>query len=786
MPLLTIAVVSGIVGGLIAPALARRPGGTWLPAVLPAVLFLGFLAMLPTVVADGPIDERIPWVPSLGVELRWRLDGLGLLFALLITGLGALIVAYASGYLAGHRHLGRFQGLLLGFMAAMLILVLADDLIVVFVGWGLTSFTSYLLIAFEGEQPAARAGARQALVITVAGELAMLAGFLLLASVGGTFAISELVGQGEAIRADPLYPAILVLVLLGAFTKSAQFPFHFWLPNAMAAPTPASAYLHSATMVKAGVYLLARVAPILGGTVAWGVALGVAGAATMLVGAILALRALEMKRVLAYSTVGALGTMVFLLASGEPLPTVGAFVFLLGHALYKGALFLVAGSLDHETGVKKVDRLAGLGRVMPWTAGAAILAALSMAGLLPLVGFIGKELVIDAALEGGDPIGSGLLVIAMSSAAFVAVAGIVAIRPFLGRRVRVETDAAATDPHAAHPHDPPARMWAGPLLLGLIGLALGLLPEPWLGGLSRSAAAATIAQPVDKQLALWHGLNLTLAVSFLVVAAGAAIYVAREPIRRGVAAIDVGARFGPERGVEWGLVGIQRFAEATTRVMQDGHMRHYLIVTILTAITLVGIALVRPGTLEWYPGDGGFRAVELIVAVVIAAAAIIAIRARTRLEAIAGLGIVGYGVALIYLLFGAPDLALTQVLIETLTVIIFVLVFFHLPQFSSLSPARTRIRDALVAVAAGTVMSALVFATFTDQTDATIADELLRLSVPVGEGRNVVNVILVDTRALDTFGEILVVGVAGLGVYALLRRERRDRRERPVVPEVEP
>ncbi|MFB3140368.1 MAG: proton-conducting transporter membrane subunit, partial [Candidatus Acidiferrales bacterium] len=393
--LLAVAVLSGFVMALAAPWLHRiaRSTSGWVLALFPLALTVYFAGQAGRVAAGEVLAVSIDWVPSLGIALSFYLDGLSLLFALLISGIGALVVVYAGGYLAGHAHLGRFYAFLLMFLASMLGLVLANNVITLFVFWELTSVSSYLLIGFEHEREAARQAALQALLVTGLGGLALLAGLLLLGQAGGSMELSELLTRGEAIQAHPFYAPILLLILAGAFTKSAQFPFHFWLPSAMEAPTPVSAYLHSATMVKAGIYLLARFNPVLGGTELWFYIVTAAGAATMLVGAYLAFQQSDLKRILAYSTMSALGMMVLLLGLGTELAVKAAIVSILVHALYKGALFLVAGAVEHETGTRDVDRLGGLRRAMPITAAAAALAALSMAGLPPLFGFIGKEMV---------------------------------------------------------------------------------------------------------------------------------------------------------------------------------------------------------------------------------------------------------------------------------------------------------------------------------------------------------------------------------------------------------
>ncbi|HSP81656.1 MAG TPA: proton-conducting transporter membrane subunit, partial [Myxococcaceae bacterium] len=460
----------------LAPAVVRV-AGRWSGAVL-ALVPLGLTAWLATLVpaalSDTPPAFHAPWVPELGISLSLRADGLSLLMALLITGLGTLVVLYAGAYLEGHPRLGRFHGWLLLFMASMLGIVLADDGLLLFIAWELTTFSSFFLIGFEAEKKEARRAALQALLVTAVGGQALLAGLLLMGWVAGTLTLSELEAAGPALREGPLGLAILLLVLGGAFTKSAQVPFHFWLPGAMTAPTPVSAYLHAATLVKAGVYLLARLSPVLGGTAVWEGALVVVGLVTMVGGALLSFGQTDFKLVLAYVTVSVLGTLVLLLGLGTTEAAQAMVTYLAVHALYKGALFLVAGAVDHETGTRELPELGGLGRAMPATAAAAGLAALSMMGLPPLFGFVGKELVYEASRHepGGWPLamGVGLGFLLMVGAALRA-----GVRPFLGRRRAGEEEV----------HEAGLALWGPPLLLAAGGLVLGVVPgwpEPLLAG----------------------------------------------------------------------------------------------------------------------------------------------------------------------------------------------------------------------------------------------------------------------------------------------------------------
>ena len=765
---LAAAVLSGFVLAAVAPVVARTRYAGWLLALLPAGLTIYFISLAPRVLAGERVAELIEWVPSLGLQASFAVDGLGLLFALLICGIGALVLIYAGGYLAGHPQLPRFYTVILAFMASMLGIVVADNLLLLYVFWGGTSVTSYLLIGFDHEQYKARSSAQQALLVTVGGELALLAGFVLLGMVAGTFQISALLDQGELVRAHPFYMPILGLVLLGALTKSAQFPFHFWLPNAMAAPAPVSAYLHSATMVKAGIFLLARLLPVLGGTEAWTVALVGAGGATLAIGAFLSYHVKEVKRVLAYSTVAALGMITLLLGVGTEHAVTAAIVFLLGHAFYKGTLFLFAGAADHVADASETSQLAGLRRTMPISSWAALLAALSMAGLLPFIGFIGKELVFESLLELPGLLGPLLLVVAVvANALLVVVAVRVGVRPAI-----VPREGATVRGHEAS-----ISLWLGPLLLAGLGVTTGVLPGALASPLVSSAVAATILEPVAVELVLWHGLSLILVFSFITLLLGAALYLWRGSLRAATVPLNVGARLGPEQGYNSSVDLLQRFAGLQTRLLQDGYLHHYMLVTLVTAIVLVGAALTWAGGLELGIGRLELRPTEVGLAVLVLVAALVAVRSNSRLGTVAALGVAGYGVALIFLTFGAPDLAMTQVLIETLTVIVFVLVLYHLPGFGLERP-HGRIRDALISLTAGGMMTLLVLATLTEGIRETISRFFIEQALPAAHGRNVVNVILVDFRALDTMGEIAVLALAGLGVLVLLRIHAEHRQAR--------
>ncbi|QKT04508.1 putative monovalent cation/H+ antiporter subunit A [Ectothiorhodospiraceae bacterium 2226] len=764
-----LAVLSGFLLAAAAPWLHARLGGRvhWLLALLPAALAVYFASHLPAVIAGAQMVRVYPWVPGLDIHLSFLIDGLSLLFALLISVIGTFIVLYAGEYLRGDRDLARFYVFILAFMASMLGLVLSDNLIALFVFWELTSITSYLLIGYNHEDARARYCALQGLIVTVAGGMALLAGFVVLALMSGSWELSQILTQGEVLREHPWYLLALLLLLGGAFTKSAQFPFHFWLPNAMAAPTPVSAYLHSATMVKAGIYLLARLHPGLGGTPAWETILPLVGGITMLLGMVLAYRSTEFKRLLAYTTVMALGTLTLLIGIGTPYAITAAMTFLLAHALYKAALFLVAGAVDHGTGIKDITRLGGLRHAMPITATTAILAALSMAGIAPLFGFIAKEMLFEAVL--GAPYFGGLLTVftVLTAMLGVALGAVVALRPFFG----------ALKPTPQHPHEAPLPMWIGSALLAAAGLALGLLPFVAERGLVAAAVSAVYGVPLEIHLTLWHGFDWPLALSALSIAAGAAFYVGWDALRgRTVWMNRAAAAYGPERGYDLLMQSMVATAEWQSRVLQNGYLRRYLITILLTLVTVVGYTMLTRGEPRVLFNFTGWFLIDVIVAALIVAGAMFAAGTRSRLGAVASLGVVGFGVALMFVLYSAPDLGITQVLVETLTVLLLVLVLFRLPGFSNRSGRGARALDASVAVLVGGLFTVLLMATIDVQFHDPISQYFIAHSVDLAHGRNIVNVILVDFRALDTLGEIFVLALAAIGVYAMIKLKAEDRR----------
>ncbi|MEL7344134.1 MAG: hydrogen gas-evolving membrane-bound hydrogenase subunit E, partial [Pseudomonadota bacterium] len=669
---------------------------------------------------------------------------------------------YSKTYLAGHPQFGRFAFFLTSFMLAMLGLVLADNLIALFVFWELTTITSYLLIGFGHDTAKGRRSALQALFVTGAGALALLAGFILIGITAGTFEISEILAQGDLLKEHALYIPILILVLAGAFTKSAQFPFHFWLPNAMAAPTPVSAFLHSATMVKGGVYLMARLHPGLSGTDAWLWTLFIAGGFTAVFASFLALRQTDLKQALAYTTLMALGTLTLLLSQSTDYAMTAFVTFLIVHSLYKAALFLVVGCIDHATGTREAEVLGGLARAMPVTAFAAALAALSMSGLPPFLGFIGKELkyaAVENALSAEVLFGAALVV---ANALMLAVAGVVAFRPFWQK-------AGGTLPKT--PHEAPWQMLAGPVILAVLGFAFGLFP----GILQTALVTPTVAgflgsMDAAKELKLWAGVNVALFLSIATIALGFVLYGVHRPLRAILARLDAAA---PNFDAGWDrfLDGLKGFAAWQTRRIQPGVLRVYIFATFsVVFVAIGGTILIKnawPGTPDL--SDVTWKNVALIVFLI--AGALLTAVTSSRITAMAGLGVVGIGVAIIFIVFSAPDVAITQLLVETLVVVLVAVALLRLPYLDS-GGREFRPWDALLAVGVGAVVTGVLLAVLDTPLDRQLTTYFEETSWPEAFGRNIVNVILVDFRALDTFGEIAVVVIAALSAYALLRTSK--------------
>jgi multicomponent Na+:H+ antiporter subunit A len=764
---LTLLFVSAPIFWLLKPH--RSLAFAWLAALPPAVVTLWQALQLPAVANGAVLTERYVWASTLGLEVALRLDGLSLFFGLIVTGVGACIAFYTAYYFEGDARQGFFYLLLYAFMGSILGLVWSDDLLTLFVFWEGTSITSYLLIAFKSEYKGAVDGARRALIVTTAGGLAMLAGMIVLGLHVGSFNISTILAT-PGIANAAVTPVALTLIFLGAFTKSAQFPFQFWLPGAMAAPTPASAYLHSATMVKAGVFLLARLHPAFSELPLWFWTLFLVGGVTMVLGGVSAIRYTDMKALLAYATVAVLGTLVMLLAFREEYAYEAFVVMVMAHAFYKAPLFLSAGIVDHAYGTRDLRKLAGLARRLPVVTATVVLAALSMAGVPPTLGFLAKELMLEnfySLYEHGDLVGGAGFAAAALAALFLAGAILTLLwEAFFRRR---------PDEEGAQLHHAPSFWFVAPALLLTVLGAVGAFFTGWYENLLFAPAIAAISgEAVELEFKLWHGLTPVLIASLAILGLGVVVLLARGVLRRGFAGIPV--RISSLATYDALIDALYRFAFRLTTLIQGSPMAPQLSATLLAGVAVLAYALFfanaqtgavldsleMPGVAEW-----------VLFALAIFGA-LTTVHARSRLSAIIALGVVGVTVTLFFVVFGAPDLALTQLLIEVLTVILLVLVFFRVrPDPQVVKDRRTPFR-VLMAFAMGFFGFGVVMVNHLSQVGASISPYFIENSLPIGRGANVVNVILVDIRGYDTMGEITVLGVAALGGYALLRSPQLD------------
>jgi len=754
-------------GAMLVAAAARwsRTAAAFTAAV---VMALGLLALAPlgsATLSGGVAITRLTWLPEWGLDLALRLDGLGLLFALLILGIGLLIVLYAAYYLPECDRLGRFYTLLLVFAGGMLGVVLAENVLLMLVFWEITSLTSFLLIAYKSEAHDARIAARMALAVTGGGGLALLAGLLLLGHIAGSFELSEILKKGDQIRAHGLYPVVLVLVLLGAFTKSGQFPFHFWLPNAMAAPTPVSAYLHSATMVKAGVFLLARLYPVLSGTDLWLVLVGTTGAVTFAYGAFVALLKHDFKGLLAYSTISHLGLITLLFGLDTPMSAVAAVFHIINHAIFKASLFMAAGIIDHECGTRDMRRINGMFTYMPWTATLGILAAGSMAGVPLLNGFLSKEMFFTEAV--GHPAFEGYARWALP--AFAIIAGMLSVA-YSARFVHDVFFNGEPVDLPKTPHEPPRWMRLPVEILVALVLLVGFLPQFSVGVILAAAAGAVLPAGVPEfKLAVWHGFNLPLAMSIAAFGLGLLHYWRRHHL------FELHERYAPKLSSPVAFERVYRDAgRASTwllAIADTRSLQRNLALFIGFVLALGGWAWTSlpdgpvAGTLPRTPIDlasiGAFAALTVGVLGTV-------VWHRQRLTAIVFIGIVGLIVSLAFIRFKAPDLALTQLSVEVVTIVLMLLALRFLPAESAASSTSGRkLRDGTLAILGGTGVGVLCYAMLTRPLD-TISGYHLANAYSGGGGTNAVNVILVDFRGFDTLGEIAVLAMAALGLHALL------------------
>ncbi|MCK9488804.1 MAG: monovalent cation/H+ antiporter subunit A [Xanthomonadales bacterium] len=747
----------------------------WLAAAAP-LLGLALLVPFTGAVMDGQVPRAVvDWAPQIGLTLDVRLDGLAWMFAVLVLVIGVLVVMYARYYLSARDSAPRFFAFLLLFMGAMLGMVLAGNLLMMVVFWELTSISSFLLIGFWSYREDAREGARMALALTGGGGLALLGAVLLIGQVAGSYDLDVVLASGDLIRNSDLYPWILGLALLGIFTKSAQFPFHFWLPHAMAAPTPVSAYLHSATMVKAGVFLLARLYPVLAGTDMFFYVVSTVGAITLLVGAWQAIFQHDLKGLLAYSTISHLGLITLLFGLSTPLAVVAGLFHILNHATFKASLFMAAGIIDHETGTRDMRRLGNLRRYMPFTSALAIIAALAMAGVPLLNGFLSKEMFFAQALEieGHETMRQLMTAAAVLAGMFGVAYSLRFVHDtFFGRGPRaLEAD----------PQEPPRWIKIPVEVLVVACLAVGIAPAWTVGPFLVTAARGVLGDALPSySLAVWHGINMPLLMSLAGLLGGIALYFG---LRR---LFDIHAIVRESMGRRIFRINVERLyalANRFTKAIANGSVQRSLLLLVLAALVLALAPML--GEME-LPARPVLTSLPLLAWVgwlilIVGTLATLAVH-RDRLRAVIVIGSVGLMVSLTFVYMSAPDLALTQLLVEMVTISLFLLALNYLPRESL--PARSsarRWRDGTIAIVTGGGLAALVYAMMT-RPSQTIAWELLSRSLPEAYGSNVVNVILVDFRGFDTLGEITVFGLAGLIVHALLRRSRMAPEEKVAGP----
>jgi multicomponent K+:H+ antiporter subunit A len=749
--------------GAALPALLIRSGRDVCAMSAAAVTLtaLGMLAaQVPAVLAGQPPAVAWDWIPAIGLQFAFRLDGLGLLFAGLILGIGLLIILYARFYLAKSDPMGRFYAYLLLFQGAMVGIVLSDDVLLLLVFWELTSLSSFLLIGYWRHAPDGRRGARMALAVTGMGGLAMIAGMLILSHIAGLTRISDIILAGDAIKASPLYAPALMLILLGCFTKSAQFPFHFWLPHAMAAPTPVSAYLHSATMVKAGIFLMARLWPALAGTELWFDLVATIGLITMLLGAWVALFKDDLKALLAFSTVSHLGLITMLLGFGTKFGVIAAVFHIINHATFKAALFMTAGIVDHEAHTRSVARLGGLRTLMPVTFVIAAVASLSMAGIAPLNGFLSKEMMLEEAVHVGAHGGGWLFPILATAGALISVA-------YCFRFLGYVFLGPVRDDYPHKPHDPGFGMWAAPAFLCVLVVLIGFAPAFFAEGLVMLAADAVAGGGLpDYHLALWHGFTPALGMSVIATLGGAVLLL------KFYGPATQAFRLTPLPSAPQTFrifIGVLAWAsQRAVALTHDGALRHALIAALVVA---AAVALAGWGDAP-VAGDVALAPVPLVGfvggALLVAASLSLVVLHRQRLLTLVLTSVVGLVVSLGFLFLSAPDLALTQISVEVATTILMLLTLNFLPKTTPIDGTNLRrLRDGVIAAAAGLGTAALAFAMMT-RDGASISDFYIHESYPGGGGTNVVNVILVDFRGFDTFGEITVLGIAALAIYALI------------------
>jgi multicomponent Na+:H+ antiporter subunit A len=746
----------------------------WFVLIIPFSIFILLLTKVPIVI-EKPILNRLDWMPSLGINYDIYIDGLSLLFGLLISGIGSLVVLYSIFYLHKSEKLGHFYTYLLMFMSAMLGVVFSDNIYVFYMFWEFTSLSSFLLIGFWNYREKSRYGALKSMLITVFGGLSMFAGFVWMSLEVGSTSIRELIQHADLILNSPYFFTILVLVLIGAFTKSAQFPFHIWLPDAMEAPTPVSAYLHSATMVKAGIYLVARLSLIFAGTDEFFILVSISGLLTLCWGSYMAVKQTDLKAILAYSTISQLGMIMAMLGFGTGVAVFAAVFHILNHATFKGSLFMVAGIVDHETGTRDIRRLGGLFTLMPITATLAIFGVFSMAGIpLPILnGFLSKEMFFTSAVDLRLEEASIYQLVA-PFIPFIAVFG--SIFTFVYSMLlyfKTFTGELKLSKLERKPHDPPVGMLISPLILVVLIVVIALFPNPFNYYLLTPAVAAIKGEIAQTHIYFWHGFfNAPLFMSLIVLFVGTFLYVMKEkwlPIYD-----TIPGRWSLNNVYDYIIETVFTFSAAITRFYMNGSLRSYFRI-IIGFISVLGLyTMFQTNGLNLKLEGAPLSLPEITVAITMMIASIAVIFSTNRIAAIIILGVVGYGLSLLFVFYSAPDLALTQLIVETVTVALFLVCFYHLPKLKPVKESLpTKLINIIISVSFGVLITLVGLSAHSSKWFESISDYFITHSYELGGGKNVVNVILVDMRGLDTMLEISVLGLAALGISAMIKLRKK-------------
>ncbi|MET3682486.1 multicomponent Na+:H+ antiporter subunit A [Alkalibacillus flavidus] len=743
----------------------------WLILPIPFAVFIYFLQFVGS--DFQPKVFSVDWIPSLDIALSFHLDGLSLLFALLISGIGTLVVLYSIYYLNHKEQLSHFYTYLYIFMTAMLGVILSDNVFGLYAFWEFTSISSFLLIGYWHHRERSRYGALKSMLITVFGGFSLLAGLILLTIVTGTTSIQGMVDQADTIVNSEFFPFILTFLILGAFTKSAQFPFHIWLPDAMEAPTPVSAYLHSATMVKAGIYLMARFSPILAGEPYVFIILSLVGLVTLTWGSYMAVRQTDLKGILAFSTISQLGMIMAMLGFGTKVALFAAVFHILNHATFKGSLFMIAGIVDHETGSRDIRKLGGLFTFMPVSATLAIFGTFSMAGVpLPFLnGFYSKEMFFKASLDNtaSSPFAETLVTIIP----ILAVVG--SIFTFIYSMYlffNTFTGESQVDELPKHPHEAPKMMLLPPFILVLGVLTIGLFPTIFNESLITHAADAVYGGEANKDIYFWHGLIPAFYMSIAVVVIGAVMYLTKSKWDRIYHALP--GRLSLNKVYDWIVAKTETASQAITQFYMTGSLRNYMVL-LLTAISaiVISVMLITDGMNFDMAETAPITTSEVLVVLFMAAAAVATIFARNRIAIILIVGVVGYGMAVLFVMYRAPDLALTQLIVETVTVALFLLCFYHLPNLNkSKTTWFTKSTNVIISVVFGLIMMVVGISAYNGRAFDPIAQYFIDNSYKLGGGDNMVNVILVDFRGIDTLFEVAVLFGAALAIVAMIKLRR--------------